>query len=222
VQHGANIIYTQVLCLGTELDVACSVVAFFYLCNFQTLMGTLGVGRYTAAALQQLSFSRRFDNNVQSLTMIPGYKLTLYDNDNFTGPSITLAQNVPCLNVYGFNDITTSLIIEPGATAAHQRPAGSVVKDSALYAYIKGLQLITAAHYCSSLLHLSTASQYCSSVLHLSTAAQYCSSVLQLSTAAQYCRLSTASQYCSSVLQLSTAAQYCSSVLQLRTAGSVL
>jgi Beta/Gamma crystallin len=92
------------------------VVSFYALCNTKELLGALGVGRYTAAALLLLQFEFPFDNNVQSLTIAPGYKVTLFRDDNFKGQNITLTQSVPCLSAYGFNDDATSLIIEIGGT----------------------------------------------------------------------------------------------------------
>jgi hypothetical protein len=91
------------------------VVVFFYLCDYEVLMGTLGVGRYTKAALLA-QFNWLFDNSVDSLTIAPGYKITLFDFGDFTGRSITLTQDVPCLTAYEFIDVTSSLIIELGRT----------------------------------------------------------------------------------------------------------
>jgi hypothetical protein len=106
------------------------VVAFFYNCNFGALMGALGVGSYTAAALQLLPFIYAFDGNVRSLTIAPGYMVTLFDLGNLSGPNITLTQDVPCLSAYNFNDVTSSLIIELGRAPPHQGTAAQYCRLS--------------------------------------------------------------------------------------------
>jgi hypothetical protein len=89
-------------------------------------MGALEVGSYTADALQLRQWNRYFDNNVESLTIAPGYQVTLFDLGSLTGRNITLTQDTPCLDSYNFNDYTSSLIIQRGRTLPHQGTVGSV------------------------------------------------------------------------------------------------
>jgi hypothetical protein len=89
------------------------VINFYYNCDYLNLMASLGVGRYTAAALKLLQFiPYTFANNLRSLTIPPGYIVTLYSSDNFLGQSYDFTTSVPCLN--SFNDKTQSLIITTG------------------------------------------------------------------------------------------------------------
>jgi hypothetical protein len=98
-----------------------AVVVFYFFCGLSLRIGALGVGSYTADALLLLPFDWSFDNNVRSLTIVPGYKVTLFDLGSLSGRNITLTQHVNCLSAYNFNDVTSSLIIERGRTHCSTR-----------------------------------------------------------------------------------------------------
>jgi hypothetical protein len=79
------------------------------------VIGRLSVGSYTEAELALLSNeSWKYNNNVRSVTITPGYQVTLYDRGDLTGKSITLTRSVRCLSDYSFMDITSSLVIKAG------------------------------------------------------------------------------------------------------------
>jgi hypothetical protein len=93
---------------------SCSpAAAFFDQCNYTGTMATLGPGSFSAADLarQQLN-GYTFDNNLASVQLLPGFKLTLYSDDMWLGQSMVVKGSVACLG--SFADLTTSLLIEPG------------------------------------------------------------------------------------------------------------
>jgi hypothetical protein len=69
----------------------------------------LPVGSYT---LSQLLARGILNDDISSLRVQSGYKVTLYQHDNFTGNSITKTSNDSCLVDDGFNDTTTSIVVE--------------------------------------------------------------------------------------------------------------
>jgi chitinase len=90
-------------------------VSFYYNCNYDKLMATIGLGRYTAAMLRERQLNGyTFDNNLRSMRLPPNsHKVTIYENDNFQGRSLTFTSDVPCLDAYSFNDQTSSITIGP-------------------------------------------------------------------------------------------------------------
>ncbi|MDF2514893.1 MAG: hypothetical protein K0R59_189 [Sphingobacterium sp.] len=69
----------------------------------------LSVGRYAQADLFSLGVS---NDQLSSVRIPAGYRVTLYENDNFTGNSISLNGNTIDLSTLKFNDQTSSIVIE--------------------------------------------------------------------------------------------------------------
>jgi len=72
----------------------------------------LNEGRYTTAQLQALGVR---DNDLSSLRVNPGYQVTLYDGDNFSGRSVVKTANATCLVDDAFNDMTSSVVVAKAA-----------------------------------------------------------------------------------------------------------
>lgn len=70
-------------------------------------------GTFTLAQLRSYGIQ---NNDVSSLKVLPGYKVTLYDNDNFSGASVVYTSDV---NFVGgdWNDKATSVRIEPNGVS---------------------------------------------------------------------------------------------------------
>lgn len=70
-------------------------------------------GTFTKAQLRSYGIQ---NNDVSSLKVLPGYKVTLYDNDNFSGASVVYTSDV---NFVGgdWNDKATSVRIEPNGVS---------------------------------------------------------------------------------------------------------
>lgn len=67
----------------------------------------LGVGSYTFS-----DFGNIGDDAISSLRVPEGLKVTLYSNSDFTGTEKVLTSDNEWLDVDGYNDLTSSLVIE--------------------------------------------------------------------------------------------------------------
>jgi beta-glucanase (GH16 family) len=77
-------------------------------CNYAGYGVALPEGRYTLAQLQALGAR---NDDLSSLRVNAGYQVTLYENDNFAGASVTKTADTSCLVGDGFNDRATSLVV---------------------------------------------------------------------------------------------------------------
>lgn len=95
-------------------------------CDFGGYNVSLPPGTYTRAQIIANGIS---DNDVSSLHVPAGYRVTLYDGDNYTGTTLVFNGDVDinCLVDYGFNDRMTSVRIESTLTLADRRTSGSPV-----------------------------------------------------------------------------------------------
>lgn len=78
-------------------------------CNYGGYSATLPIGSYNTQALQALGVR---DNDISSIRVPAGYKVTLYNNDNFTGSSIERTQDDGCFVSANFNDVASSIKVE--------------------------------------------------------------------------------------------------------------
>ncbi|OON66037.1 carbohydrate-binding protein [Hymenobacter sp. CRA2] len=88
-------------------------------CNYSGTAVGLPVGDYTLGALQSRGV---LNDDISSLTINGGYQVVLYENDNFTGSSLTLTASNGCLvnNVLGtgnWNDKATSMRVQVAPAA---------------------------------------------------------------------------------------------------------
>lgn len=93
---------------------ASAVATLYQHCNFQGYAIEVYAGEYT---LSDLLNAGVLNNDVSSIKISEGYKATLFDQDNFSGASISLTGDDSCLvdNNAGnlsFNDVLTSLRVE--------------------------------------------------------------------------------------------------------------
>lgn len=77
-------------------------------CDYGGYNVGLGVGSYNLAQMQSRGI---INDDISSLRVQAGYSVTLYQNDNFTGNSITKTADDNCLVNDGFNDTTSSIIV---------------------------------------------------------------------------------------------------------------
>jgi hypothetical protein len=80
-----------------------SGVSFYGDCGYGAFWKTLDVGDYVVQSA---------DNMISSITVPAGYRVTLFDANNHTGPSITKTADDLCLLDDGWNDRASSLRIE--------------------------------------------------------------------------------------------------------------
>lgn len=84
--------------------------AIFYKdCNYAGNAVGLNTGSYTLSQLQSQGI---LNDDISSLRVTSGYKVTFYENDNFTGATLVQTADNSCLVGAGWNDRVTSLRVE--------------------------------------------------------------------------------------------------------------
>ncbi len=86
------------------------VATVYQHCNYGGYGIALPEGRYT---LSQLQARGVLNDDLSSLRVNAGYQVTLYDQDNFAGASVTRTADTSCLVSAGFNDRATSVVVAP-------------------------------------------------------------------------------------------------------------
>ena len=97
--------------------------------NYSGASATLKVGSYTMAQLQAAGIA---NDSVSSIKVAPGYQVTAYEHDNFTGTAWTFTSNNPDLRPTGNNDVISSLQVtfNPGTYFQIRNVTNSLVVDS--------------------------------------------------------------------------------------------
>lgn len=101
-------------------------------CSYGGYAIGLNTGNYTLSQLTSLGV---LDNDISSLKVNSGYKVTLYENDNFGGASIVFTGNDDCLVDNSWNDRASSLKVEANSSSF------STVIQAENYNYMSGVQL---------------------------------------------------------------------------------
>ena len=83
------------------------VVTAYADCSYAGFSGGLKIGDYTLADLTNLGI---YDNDIASLKVSPGFKVVLYENDNFSGESVEITSDSACLN--NWSDKVSSLKVK--------------------------------------------------------------------------------------------------------------
>jgi hypothetical protein len=100
-------------------------------CNYSGYAVGLNPGTYTLSQLIALGVS---NDDISSIKISSGYKVTLYRDDNFTGPTRVKTGDDECLVDDVFNDSTSSLKVETNTTSF------SSVIQAEDYTYMAGIQ----------------------------------------------------------------------------------
>lgn len=80
-------------------------------CDYGGYSVSLPVGSYTLGQLQARGIA---NDDISSLRVQAGHSITLYQNDNFSGNSITKSGDDNCLVNEGFNDSASSIVVTAG------------------------------------------------------------------------------------------------------------
>ncbi|MBW8040334.1 MAG: cellulase family glycosylhydrolase [Planctomycetes bacterium] len=81
-----------------------------------------GSGSYTMA---DIIAAGGVNDDASSLLISPGYTVTLYEDDNFSGSSLVLTADTPNLGSYAFNDMLSSMtIVKDTGTGVYQESGG--------------------------------------------------------------------------------------------------
>lgn len=85
------------------------VVDLYQHCDFSGWNVGLEVGDYTTADLLTLG---ALNDDASSLQVSPGYQVTLFSGDNFTGSSVVVDAEMSCFVAVDFNDLMSSVRVE--------------------------------------------------------------------------------------------------------------
>jgi hypothetical protein len=86
-------------------------------CNYGGYNVGLPVGSYNLSQLQARGIR---NDDVSSIRVQSGYRVTLYQHDNFTGNAITKTGDDSCLVDDGFNDVATSIVVAQNTAGFNQ------------------------------------------------------------------------------------------------------
>lgn len=82
---------------------------FYQHANYGGYAVSLPKGRYSLDQLREAGIS---NDDITSLKVVGGVSVKLYWDDHFLGDSLTLTSDQPTLSAYGWNDKTSSIVIE--------------------------------------------------------------------------------------------------------------
>ena len=102
-------------------------------CNYGGSAVGLTPGSYT---LSRLNAQGILNDDISSIKVSSGYKVTLYRDDNFSGPALVKTADDACLVDDAFNDSASSLKVETNASF-------STVIQAENYTYMSGIQTET-------------------------------------------------------------------------------
>jgi hypothetical protein len=101
-------------------------------CNYAGYAVGLNTGTYTLSQLNALGI---LNDDISSIKVSAGYKVTLYQDDNFGGSTLTLTADDNCLVDNSWNDVTTSLKVESTTSST------STVIQAESYNYMAGVDV---------------------------------------------------------------------------------
>jgi len=101
-------------------------------CSYGGYAAGLNTGSYTLSQLNALGI---LNDDISSLKVKPGYKVTLYQNDNFSGSTLVLTGDDDCLVDNSWNDVASSLKVESNTTST------SIVIQAENYTYMSGIDV---------------------------------------------------------------------------------
>jgi hypothetical protein len=91
-----------------------SVATFYKDCNYGGAAVGLAAGSYTLSGLQSFGI---VNDDISSLQIQSGYRVTLYWDDNYAGTTLVKTASDACLVDDGWNDKVSSLVISATAAA---------------------------------------------------------------------------------------------------------
>ncbi|NJO88243.1 MAG: hypothetical protein HC831_04170 [Chloroflexia bacterium] len=113
--NGASIVQLSEFELWTSGSTPTGVATVYQHTNYGGYAVGLGVGNYSQSALAGLGVS---NNDLSSIKVTNGYKVTLFDGDNFTGESLVKTADDATLVDDGWNDRATSMKVEQAGNNA--------------------------------------------------------------------------------------------------------
>ncbi len=120
---------------NTSVPSSTGIVTTYGDCNHTGFSGGFTTGDYTLAQMQALGVG---DNTVSSITVRPGYKAVVYENDNFGGASYTITADNACLVAAGWNDRISSLKVLPNGVTGLGNTYYIQNRNSGLFLNVSG------------------------------------------------------------------------------------
>lgn len=94
-------------CTSFVLKKSARVAKAFKDCNYGGYSADLNVGTYTTTQLAAIGIS---NDDLSSLQVVSGYRITLFQDNNFSGNTLVQTSNNKCFS--NFNDVTSSIKVE--------------------------------------------------------------------------------------------------------------
>lgn len=110
-----------------------NLVQVYQHCNYDGWVANFSNGSFNTTAIVNAG---GVNKDASSLRIAPGYKVTLYPEDNFTGTPVEVTGDVPCLVGNNFNDRLSSMVVSPitgsssSAVSSSRSSSSSVVSSS--------------------------------------------------------------------------------------------
>jgi endo-1,3(4)-beta-glucanase len=100
------------------------IVQLYEHCNYGGWSANFGTGSFNPTGI---AAAGGVNNQGSSLRIMPGYQVTLFDNDNYSGASVVLTGDTACLVGVNFNDRLSSMIISPISSSSSVSSSSSSV-----------------------------------------------------------------------------------------------
>ena len=119
------------------------VVTVFKDCNYSGVSTVLEAGDYNLARLTSLGVQ---DDNISSIKITQGFKVTLYQDDNFTGGSTVLTSASSCLDATWNDKVTSLRVIANGTSTLGNTTYYLQNRNSGLYMDVWGISTADGAN----------------------------------------------------------------------------
>jgi Carbohydrate binding module (family 6)/Ricin-type beta-trefoil lectin domain-like/Secretion system C-terminal sorting domain len=115
------------------------VVTTYKDCNYAGFSGGLEVGDYNLARLNSLGV---LNDDVSSIKINQGFKVVLYQDDNFTGASVTLTGDLSCFDTTWNDKVSSIKVLTNGVTNLGNTTYYLQNRNSGLYMDVWGLSTV--------------------------------------------------------------------------------
>jgi len=103
---------------GGKISPSTNVVTVYKEFNYGGFSGGLIIGDYNTERLNSLGL---LNNDISSLKVAQGFRVILYQNDNFTGASTVINSDTPNLNAIWNNNVSSIRILANGVTTLNNK-----------------------------------------------------------------------------------------------------
>ncbi len=108
VKHNFNDKISSIIVSRLAPPPPVNVATVYQHCGFRGYRVSVPVGSYDLKRMRRLGIK---NDDLSALSVLPGYRITIYEHAHFRGRSRTFGHNVKCLVKHGFNDKISSFIV---------------------------------------------------------------------------------------------------------------